>query len=162
MRNLCEVDFLLNICWSLLAPPPWWSVAYLLEYRCVQVWIIANRWKQSTVGWFLESLQKTWSLYQPWMLSHFFSFFFFLFFCFSLPNREFPTRLVRPCDQNVPGKIGEVSPAGYTATGKRTRSRPRTKWKVYITDFAWSRVDVEQQKYKRLLLTLNVCYFESS
>jgi len=31
----------------------------LLEYRYVQVWIIAKRWKQSPVGWFLESLQKT-------------------------------------------------------------------------------------------------------
>jgi len=29
------------------------------EYRYVQVWIIAKRWKQSPVGWFLESLQKT-------------------------------------------------------------------------------------------------------
>jgi len=30
----------------------------LLEYRYGQVWIIAKR-KQSPVGWFLESLQKT-------------------------------------------------------------------------------------------------------
>jgi len=25
----------------------------LLEYRYAQVWIIAKRWKQSPVGWFL-------------------------------------------------------------------------------------------------------------
>jgi len=26
-------------------------------------WIIAKIWKQSRVGWFLESLQKTWSFF---------------------------------------------------------------------------------------------------
>ena len=34
----------------------------LLKTDNVQVWIIGKRWKQSPVGWFLESLQKTWSL----------------------------------------------------------------------------------------------------
>ena len=29
------------------------------------------------------------------------------------PNREIPATLVRPCVQNVPGKIGEASLAGY-------------------------------------------------
>jgi len=31
----------------------------LLDYRYVQIWIIAKRWKQRPVNWFLESLQKT-------------------------------------------------------------------------------------------------------
>jgi len=31
----------------------------MLEYRYLQVSVIANRWKQSTVGWVLESPHKT-------------------------------------------------------------------------------------------------------
>jgi len=30
-----------------------------IRRRYVQVWIIARRWKQGAVGWFLESIQKT-------------------------------------------------------------------------------------------------------
>ena len=33
--------------------------AKLHEYRYVQLWIIVKGWKQSPVGWFLESLKKT-------------------------------------------------------------------------------------------------------
>jgi len=32
---------------------------FLLEYRHVQVWIIAKSWKQSPVGWLLKILQET-------------------------------------------------------------------------------------------------------
>jgi len=53
--------------------------------------------------------------------------------------------LVRPCVQNVPGKIGEVSPSGYSlhlwASGPD--GHPRTRWRDYISDLAWSRVGVE-------------------
>jgi len=31
----------------------------LLKYRCVQVWIIAERWKQSTFGWYLKCSEHT-------------------------------------------------------------------------------------------------------
>jgi len=31
----------------------------LWRVRYVQVWIIAKRWKQSPVGWFLKSIQNT-------------------------------------------------------------------------------------------------------
>jgi len=50
---LREIDFLLEICDLLLA----FLICgvKLLEYRYVQVWIIAKRWKQSPVGWFLYS-----------------------------------------------------------------------------------------------------------
>ena len=35
----------------------------LLEYRYGQVWIIAKRWKQSPVSWFLENLQQQLELF---------------------------------------------------------------------------------------------------
>jgi len=40
------------------------------------------------------------------------------------PNREIQNRLVRPCVHNVPGKIGEASPAGYTH-GKAAQRLPK-------------------------------------
>jgi len=43
---LREIDFLLT------------CGVKLREYRYLQIWIIA-KWKQSPVGWFFESLQKT-------------------------------------------------------------------------------------------------------
>jgi len=33
-----------------------------------------------------------------------------------------------------------------TATGKRPRVRPRTKWRDYISNLAWSRLDVERKE----------------
>ena len=53
---LREIDFLLEIfryISSLLH-----CGEYVLEYRYVQVWMIVKTWKQITVGWFLESIQK--------------------------------------------------------------------------------------------------------
>jgi len=44
--------------------------------------------------------------------------------------------LVRPCVQNVPGKIGEVSPSGYSL-------HPRKSGPKYISNLAWSRLGVE-------------------
>jgi len=40
-------------------PPLSWRQVMVIEYKYVQVWIIAKRREQSTVGWFLERLQKT-------------------------------------------------------------------------------------------------------
>ena len=54
---LCEIDFLLKICERFLAC--FSCGVKLLEYRYVQIWITAIRWKQSPVGWFLQTLQKT-------------------------------------------------------------------------------------------------------
>jgi len=45
--------------WFLCLPSSWRVHTSIQRY--VQVWIIAMRWKQSAVGWFLESIQKTWS-----------------------------------------------------------------------------------------------------
>jgi len=46
-----EIDFLLKICDRFLAS--FTRGVKLLEYGYAQVWIIAIRWKQSPVGWFL-------------------------------------------------------------------------------------------------------------
>jgi len=37
-------------------------------------------------------------------------------------------------------------------TGKRPKCRPRTRWRDFITDPAWSRLGVDPQKYLKLLL----------
>ena len=47
----------------------------------------------------------------------------------TFPNREISAMLVRPCDHNVPRKLGEASPAGYThrkATQKS--SKDQVEW----------------------------------
>ena len=47
----------------------------------------------------------------------------------SPPIREIPAMLVRPCVQNVPGKIGEASPAGYThAKAARSSPKDQVEW----------------------------------
>ena len=58
------------------------------------------------------------------------------------PNREIPAELIGPYAQNVPGKIGRVSPSGYP-TGRRFRGCPRTRWRDYISDLTWSHLGVE-------------------
>jgi len=45
------MDFLLKICDLFLACIT--CGVKLLEYRYVQVWIIAKGWEQSPIGWFL-------------------------------------------------------------------------------------------------------------
>ena len=44
--------------------------------------------------------------------------------------------------QNVPGKICDVSPAGFP-TGERLRVSPRSRCSDYISNLAWSRLCVE-------------------
>jgi len=70
--------------------------------------------------------------------------------------------LVRPCVQNVPGKIGEVSLSGsslYTgklSTGKRPRRRPRTTWRDYISVFARSLLSVEPAEQSEIAVDREV------
>jgi len=44
--------------------------------------------------------------------------------------------------QNVPVMFGEASPAGYNP-GKRSRCRPRIRWRDCISDLAWFRLSEE-------------------
>jgi len=45
-------------------------------------------------------------------------------------------------------------------TGKRPRYRPRPRrWSNCISDLAWSRLDVSQQNYLKLLLTVRYSKF---
>jgi len=54
-----------------------------------------------------------------------------------------------------PGKDWRITSFGLqsTPTEKRPRVRPRTRWRDYISDLAWSRLGVEPaENYLRLLL----------
>ena len=51
------------------------------------------------------------------------------------PNREIRTTMVRPHEQNAPGKISGSSPSGYTHV-KVAQDWPRIRWRDYISDFA--------------------------
>jgi len=58
--------------------------------------------------------------------------------------------------QNIPGKIGDPSPAG-SSTRERLRVRPRTRWSDYISDLAWSRLGVETAEPSDIAVDLEVC-----
>jgi len=51
--------------------------------------------------------------------------------------------MVRPCVQNVPGKLGEPGPAAAHTNWKAAQRLTRTRWLGYISDLACSRLDVE-------------------
>jgi len=71
---------------------------------------------------------KVWS----WMSSHF------------SKSRDISVTLVRPCDHNVPGDIGESSPATYTnATVMRRKVCPRSIWCYYISNLSWPGLGVD-------------------
>jgi len=58
--------------------------------------------------------------------------------------------------QNIPGKIGEASLAGYTH-GKRPRDRASTKWSDCISGLAWSRLGVEAAELSEIAFDREVC-----
>jgi len=45
--------------------------------------------------------------------------------------------------RDAPGKIGEANPAGCTQGKVAYRFRPRTRWRDYISDLAWSCLGLE-------------------
>jgi len=77
--------------------------------------------------------------------------------------------LVWPCDQNVPRKIGVASPAGYThGKAAQMSSKDQMARLQHISDLAWSRLGLSQQKCLRLLydrevfrLLLGLLFFPS-
>jgi len=93
------------------------------------------------------------------------SLYIFNFFFLHKNHRTlFTTILVRPCDHNVPGKIGEASLLD-TPAGNQPNRRPRTRWSDYVSDLTWSGLGVEQaersevaensSKVLRVLLGIN-------
>jgi len=67
--------------------------------------------------------------------------------------------LVRPCAQNLLGKIGEVSPSSYspqTPTGKRPKVCPRTRWSDFISDLAWYGLGVKPTELSEIAVDRGV------
>jgi len=62
--------------------------------------------------------------------------------------------LVRPCVQNVPGKIDEVRPSGYSLhpqeSGPEVFQGPGGIWHDYISDLAWYRLGVESAELSEI------------
>ena len=52
--------------------------------------------------------------------------------------------LVWPCDTNVPRANSKTTDA--LPSGKRPRERPRTRWRNYVEDLAWSRLGIKPAK----------------
>ena len=76
------------------------------------------------------------------------------------PSKVISATMIRSREENIPEKIGEASPVGYSH-GKRPRSRSRARRRYYISDLVWSRLFVwSQQNYQRLLKIVR--YFETS
>jgi len=72
------------------------------------------------------------------------------------PNRKIPATLVRPCIAQ--GRlVRQVLLA--TLAGKQARG-PKTRWRDYISDLAWSRLCVDRGNF--LILLLIVRYFGST
>ena len=66
------------------------------------------------------------------------------------PNREIPATMVRPRDQNAPGKIGEARPAGNTHRKAAQRStKDQVAW-LYFRPIAWSRLGVESSELSEI------------
>jgi len=78
----------------------------------------------------IDSIFSPFWIPQPWMSSHFSS------------EQEIPTTMVRTRDQNVSERlVRHVHLA--SPKEKRPRSRPRTRWRYYTSDLAWSHLVVE-------------------
>ena len=63
------------------------------------------------------------------------------------PNRKISTKMIRPRDQNVPGKIAKP-------TRKRPRGRPTTRWSDYISDLDLPSLSVELAEPSEMYLSL--------